>query len=254
MKGSIVMSVRKQLSRRNMLKFGAGALGSGAIAVGLGSKSQATEPAAAKPATTKPAAAKAKVSKDNPTPDQALKLLMDGNKRFVTRKLEYPRQDWARVQEVAKGQNPFAAVLSCADSRIPAEIVLDQGFGDLFVCRVAGNVATPEEVGSLEFGAAVLGTKVIMVVGHERCGAVEATIKGAQVPGQIGKLIDAIKPALSRTKKFTGDPLAKAVKANVLLQVDNLKASPVLADLIASGQLKIVGAYYDLDAGTITLV
>lgn len=247
------MSVRKQLSRRNMLKFGAGALGSGAIAVGLSAKSQAAPPAVTKPAATT-GAAKAKVSKNDPTPDQALKLLMDGNKRFVTRKLEKPRQDWARVQEVAKGQNPFAAVLSCADSRIPSEIVFDQGFGDLFVCRVAGNVATPEEIGSLEFGAAVLGTKVIMVIGHERCGAVEATIKGAQVPGQIGSLIDAIKPALSRTKKFTGDPLAKAVKANVSLQVDNLKASPVLADLIASGKLKVVGAYYDLDAGTITLV
>ncbi|HEY9862379.1 MAG TPA: carbonic anhydrase [Candidatus Obscuribacterales bacterium] len=245
------MSVRRQqaLSRRNLLKFGAGALGSGAIAVGLGAKSQAKEPAVAKPAAAKP-----KIDKTDPTPDQALKLLMDGNKRFATRKMENPRQDWARVQEVAKGQKPFAAVLSCADSRIPSEIVFDQGFGDLFVCRVAGNVATPEEIGSLEFGAAVLGTKLIMVIGHQRCGAVEATIKGAQVPGQIGSLIDAIKPALSRSKKFTGDPLAKVVKANVSLQVDNLKASPVLSDLIASGKLKVVGAYYDLDAGTITLV
>lgn len=249
------MSVRKQLSRRNMLKFGASALGSGAIAVGLGAKSQAAQPAAAKPTATKPAATKTKVSKDDPTPDQALKLLMDGNKRFVTRRREQPRQDWARIEEVAKGQNPFAAVLSCADSRIPAEIVFDQGFGDLFVCRVAGNVATSEEIGSLEFGAAVLGTKVIMVIGHERCGAVEATLKGAQVPGQIGSLIDAIKPALSRAKNFPGsDPLAKAVKANVTLQVDRLKASPVLAEQITAGKLKIVGAYYDLDAGTITLV
>ncbi|MBD2122645.1 carbonic anhydrase [Trichocoleus sp. FACHB-262] len=244
---------QSQFSRRNMLKFGAGALGSGAIAVGLGAKSQAKEPAVTKPAA-QPAAAKPKVDKKDLTPDQALKLLMDGNKRFVTRKLEKPRQDWARIQEVAKGQNPFAAVLSCADSRIPSEIVFDQGFGDLFVCRVAGNVATPEEIGSLEFGAAVLGTKVIMVIGHERCGAVEATMKGAQVPGQIGSLIDAIKPALSRANKFTGDPLAKSVKANVSLQVSKLKASTVLADLIASGQLKVVGAYYDLDAGTITLV
>lgn len=244
---------QSQFSRRNMLKFGAGALGSGAIAVGLGAKSQATQPAVTKPAT-QPAATKPKVDKKDLTPDQALKLLMDGNKRFVSRKMERPHQDWARVQEVAKGQNPFAAVLSCADSRIPSEIVFDQGFGDLFVCRVAGNVATPEEIGSLEFGAAVLGTKVIMVIGHEKCGAVEATIKGAQVPGQIGSLIDAIKPALSRAKNFKGDPLAKAVKANVLLQVDNLKASPVLAERIASGQLKVVGAYYDLDAGTITLV
>jgi carbonic anhydrase len=94
----------------------------------------------------------------------------------------------------------------------------------------------------------------MMVIGHERCGAVEATMKGAQVPGQIGSLIDAIKPALTRTKNMTGDSLTKAVKANVLLQVDNLKASPVIAERIAAGQLKVVGAYYDLDAGTIRLV
>jgi carbonic anhydrase len=245
------MSVRKQaaFSRRNVLKFGAGALGSGAIAIGLGAKSQAV------PATnTQEKDTKAKVDKDNLTPDQALKLLMDGNKRFVSRKPQHPHQDWARVQEVAKGQKPFASILSCADSRVPSEILFDQGFGDLFVCRVAGNVVTPEEMGSLEFGAAVLGTKVMMVIGHERCGAVDATIKGAAVPGQIGSLIDAIKPALARTKNLPGDPLANAVKANVQMQVEKLKASPVLAERIAAGQLKVVGAYYDLDAGTVTLV
>ncbi|HEY9749173.1 MAG TPA: carbonic anhydrase [Allocoleopsis sp.] len=243
------MAQQSQFSRRNVLKFGAGALGSGAIAVGLGAKSQAAPAKETKAKDTQP-----KIDKSDLTPDQALKLLMDGNKRFVSRKLQHPHQDWARVQEVAKGQKPFASILSCADSRVPSEIVFDQGFGDLFVCRVAGNVVTPEEMGSLEFGAAVLGTKVMMVIGHERCGAVDATIKGAQVPGQIGSLIDAIKPALARTKNLKGDPLANAVKANVQMQVENLKASPVLAERIAAGQLKVVGAYYDLDAGTITLV
>lgn len=244
------MGVRKSvLSRRNMLKFGASALGTGAIAVGLGSQADAKRPpmGTVKADTTK-------VDKENLTPDQALQLLMDGNKRFVNQKLQHPHQSWARIQEVAQGQKPFAAVLSCADSRVPAEIVFDQGFGDLFVCRVAGNVATPEEIGSLEFGAAELGTKVIMVIGHERCGAVSATIKGAQVPGQIASLIDAIKPCLSRTKGLKGDPLENAVKANVGFQIERLKASPVLSNLIESGQLKIVGAYYDLDGGTISLV
>lgn len=244
------MGVRNSLlSRRNVLKFGAGALGSGAIAVGLGSQADAK-----RPPMDKVKADTTKVDKDNLTPDQALQLLMDGNKRFVSQKVQHPHQSWARVQEVAKGQKPFASILSCADSRVPAEIVFDQGFGDLFVCRVAGNVATPEEIGSLEFGAAELGTKVIMVIGHERCGAVTAALKGGQLPGQIGSLVDAIKPSLDRAKGMQGDPLANAVKANVKLQIENLKKSPVLSNLIESGQLKIVGAYYDLDGGTISLV
>src|SRR6476646_10710990 len=210
------MSVRKQaaFSRRNVLKFGAGALGSGAIAIGLGAKSQAV------PATnTQQKDTKAKVDKDNLTPDQALKLLMDGNKRFVSRKPQHPHQNWARVQEVAKGQKPFASVLSCADSRVPSEIIFDQGFGDLFVCRVAGNIATPEETGSLEFGSLVLGSKVIMVLGHKRCGAVEATVKGAQVPGQIATLLAAIKPGIESVKNQPGDKLENACKANIASQI-----------------------------------
>jgi carbonic anhydrase len=179
---------------------------------------------------------------------------MDGNKRFVSHKLNHPRQDKIRLTEVAKGQTPFAAVLGCADSRVPSEIVFDQGLGDLFVCRVAGNVATPEEIGSLEFGCLVLKSKVIMVLGHERCGAVDATIKGAQVPGQIASLLDAIKPAVEKTKNQTGDRLESTCKANVLGQMEKLKSSPVLTQLIQEKKLKIVGGYYDLDTGAVTLL
>ncbi len=226
-------------SRRNLLKFGAGAVGTGVVTATLGSHVMNPEPA---------------VADNNISPDEALKRLMDGNRRFVSARRRNPNQNRARLTEVAKGQNPFAAILGCADSRVPAEIVFDQGLGDLFVCRIAGNVATAEEIGSLEFGTLVLGSKVILVLGHERCGAVDATIKGAQVPGQIASILDAIKPAVARAEGQTGDRLENTTKANILLQIERLKASPVLSQLIEEGKLKIVGGYYDLDTGAVTSV
>lgn len=227
------------VSRRNLLKFSAGAIGTGVLTAGLGSKLAFPDKAVAQNAMT---------------PDQAMKALLDGNKRFVERKRRNPNQDVARLREVARGQNPYAAVLGCADSRVPAEIVFDQGLGDLFVCRVAGNVATPEEIGSLEFGCLVLGSKVIMVLGHKRCGAVDATIKGAQVPGQIASLLEAIKPAVGMAEAQAGDRLENTCKANILVQVEKLKSSPVISQLIEEGKLKVVGGYYDLDTGRVNLL
>jgi carbonic anhydrase len=233
----------KQLSsRRNFVfKASAAALGTSVLAKEI--QTQVFAPSKAEAVNVK-----------DLTPDQALQSLVDGNQRFVKYKLTHPRQTAARLQEVAKGQNPFAAILGCADSRVPAEIVFDQGLGDLFVCRVAGNIATPEEIGSLEFGCAVLGTKVIMVLGHERCGAVDATIKGAAVPGQIGSLLAAIKPSVSKAAGQSGDRLENTCKANVLAQVETLKTSPVLAQLVKDKKLKIVGGYYDLDLGSVVLL
>lgn len=239
-----------RFSRRNILQFGVGAVGASVLTGELHARSVASEPAPA-------------VSKQNLTPDQALQQLLAGNQRFVKNKRQNPNQTMARLKEVAQEQKPFASILGCADSRVPVEILFDQGFGDLFVCRVAGNVATPEEIGSLEFGSAVLGTKVILVLGHERCGAVAAAIKGAQVPGQIGSLLDAIQPAVQQVSNQTdsgkpfprrGDRLENTCKANVQLQVERLKASPVLSQLIQDNKLKIIGGYYDLDTGTVTLV
>ncbi|MCC5645488.1 carbonic anhydrase [Nostoc sp. CHAB 5824] len=227
------------LSRRSLFKFGAGAIGTGVLTAGLGSNLFAAE---------KP------LAEDEITPDKALQELLDGNDRFVKRKRKSPNQSYTRLQEIAKTQKPFASILGCADSRVPSEIVFDQGLGDLFVCRVAGNIATPEEIGSLEFGSLVLGTKVIMVVGHERCGAVDATIKGAQVPGQIGSLLDAIKPSLESSKDQPGDKLENVCKANIIAQVKKLKSSPVLSELIKTEKLKIAGGYYDLDTGRISIV
>ncbi|MBD1884749.1 carbonic anhydrase [Microcoleus vaginatus] len=227
------------LSRRNSLKFVAGAIGTGILAARAGADLAAPEPA---------------IAQSDLTPDTALQKLIDGNQRFVDKKRQSPNQDLPRLLEVAIAQKPFAAILGCADSRFPSEIIFDQGLGDLFVCRVAGNVATPEEIGSLEFGTLVLGAKVLVVVGHKRCGAVDATIKGAQVPGQIGSLLDAIKPAVESSKSQGGDKLENASKANVVFQANKLKASPVISKLIAENKLKVVGAYYDLDTGRVTIL
>ncbi|UNU26025.1 carbonic anhydrase [Microcoleus vaginatus] len=227
------------LSRRNSLKFVAGAIGTGILAARAGADLAAPEPA---------------IAQNDLAPDAALQKLMDGNKRFVDKKRQSPNQDFGRLTEVAKSQKPFAAILGCADSRFPSEIIFDQGLGDLFVCRVAGNVATPEEIGSLEFGTLVLGAKVLVVIGHKRCGAVDATIKGAQVPGQIASLLDAIKPAVESSKDQAGDRLENACKANVRLQANKLIASPVISKLIEENKLKVVGGYYDLDTGTVTIL
>ena len=227
------------ISRRNSLKFVAGAIGTGIIAARAGAELAAPEPV---------------IAENPPNPDKALKLLIDGNERFVENKRKYPNQEWKRITQVAPSQAPFAAILGCADSRFPAEILFDRGFGDIFVCRVAGNVATPEEKGSLEFGTLVLGAKVLMVIGHERCGAVKAAIEGGELPGQIGSLTAAIKPAVETSKNQPGDKVENAVKANVRLQAQRCKASPVLNQLIEEGKLKIVGGYYDLDTGAVSMV
>ncbi|WP_375472372.1 carbonic anhydrase [uncultured Nostoc sp.] len=226
-------------SRRSLFKFGAGAIGTGVLTAGLGSNLLASEK---------------KPVEEDITPDKALQELLDGNERFAKRKRRNPDQSYSRLVEVAKGQKPFASILGCADSRVPSEIVFDQGLGDLFVCRIAGNIATTQQIGSLEFGSLVLGSKVIMVVGHERCGAVQAAIKGDPVPGQIGSLLEAIKPSVESSKDQPGDKLENACKANVLAQIKKLKSSSVLSELIKAEKLKIVGGYYDLDTGEINIV
>jgi len=227
------------ISRRNSLKFVAGAIGTGILAVRAGAELAAPAPV---------------IAQNNVTPDQALQMLIDGNQRFVQARREKPNQTWTRIAQVAPSQAPFAAILGCADSRVPAEIVFDRGFGDIFVCRVAGNVATPEEIGSLEFGTLLLGAKVLMVLGHERCGAVKAAIEGGALPGNINSLTQAIQPAVESSKTQEGDKVKNAVIANVRLQANRLKASEVMNPLIEQGKLKIVGGYYDLDTGAVEIV
>jgi carbonic anhydrase len=186
------------------------------------------------------------------SPDETLKQLMDGNKRFTQQQMTSFDDDLKLLKaKTADAQTPFAALLSCADSRVPVELIFDQSIGKLFVTRVAGNIATAETIASLEYGVAVLGTKAIIVLGHGNCGAVDATIKAGPVPGQISTLYRSIRPAVEQA----GQNLEAATKANAKIQAGLLRSSsPLLAEAIGKGQLKVVAAYYDLANGTVTLI
>ena len=185
------------------------------------------------------------------SPEEALEYLYAGNSRFASGKPMMPNRDLKRLKEIAPEQKPFAAFLGCADSRVPIEIVFDQGFGDLFVTRIAGNVTTPECIGSLEFGTQILGAKVLYVLGHTNCGAVAATAKGDEVPGQISSLFQHLRPAVKAKK---GD-VAAAITENVRLQAAILsEASPVIGKLIRSGKLLVAGGVYDLASGKVVPV
>ena len=186
--------------------------------------------------------------------DDSLNRLMDGNRRFVSGQVQHPRQDGAARMATAKGQKPFAMLVSCADSRVPPEILFDQGIGDLFVVRAAGNIADTVGLGSLEYGHAVLGAPLVVVLGHEYCGAVDAAVKGHEVPGHIADVVRHIKPAVEKSKGEI-DMLNAAIDYNVRDVTAGLsERSALLRDAVTSGKLKIVGARYDLDSGEVTLV
>ena len=195
---------------------------------------------------------------DVTNPDDALARLMEGNQRFVTNKTRDPNQSAARRTLLAGGQHPFATVFSCVDSRVPPEHVFDRGLGDLFVIRTAGHVIDSAVLGSLEFGVAELGIPLLVVLGHEKCGAVNATIetleKHAHAPAEIEYLVHGIEPAVEQAKDQPGDLLANAVNANVLLTVERLKSTAILAEALAQNKLKIVGGRYDLDSGAVEIV
>jgi carbonic anhydrase len=186
------------------------------------------------------------------SPGAALDELMAGNGRFVSGRTTAHEHDLAILkQRAAEKQEPFASVLSCADSRVPVEIVFDQSIGHIFVTRVAGNMVTSEIMGSLEYGSLVLGSKVILVMGHSACGAVKATIEGKAVPGQISSLFPHIQPAVDQA----GHNLEAAIRANAKLQATLLEeSSPVLSGLIKENKLKVVAAYYDIGSGKATLL
>lgn len=188
------------------------------------------------------------------SPDAALQKLIEGNQRFIQHKPQYPDQSAARLQEVAQAQHPFATILSCADSRVPAEIVFDQGIGDIFDVRIAGNIAIPEAIGSIEYAVALLGTPLLMVLGHERCGAVTAAVQQQALLGEISTFVKAIKPAVEKVKGQPGDAVENAVVANVQYQIERLQRSQLLTERLQSGKLKIVGGRYDLDTGRVTLI
>jgi carbonic anhydrase len=184
----------------------------------------------------------------------SLKLLLEGNQRFIAGRLEHPNQTPARRAEVAKGQHPFAAVLACSDSRTPPEIIFDRGLGDLFVVRVAGNVADKVVIESLDYSVKHLGVRIVMILGHNRCGAVTAAVAGHEEEGDVGPMLSELRPAVAAAKSMLGDPVEIAVRENVKLVMKNLATSEELSAMVKSGELKIVGGIYDLDSGKIEML
>lgn len=190
-----------------------------------------------------------------PTGDQALEKLMAGNQRYVSARQIHPHQTGERRAALSSGQNPFAIILGCADSRIPPEIIFDQGLGDLFVIRVAGNIVDDVVLGSIEYAAAHLHTPLLVVLGHSKCGAVGATAGGGELEGHLPSLAQAIQPAIDRIKNQPGDLVDNAVRSNARMVSAQLQSSqPVLAKLVETGQLKVVAAYYDLDSGVVEVL
>jgi carbonic anhydrase len=192
------------------------------------------------------------------SPDAALDRLVKGNGRYVDGVSR--RHDFKHEREaLSTGQNPYAAILSCADSRIAPEYCFDSARGDLFVCRIAGNFASDEMTASLEYAVQVLNTPLILVLGHGACGAVDATIKsvkdGTTLPGHLPSLVAAIKPAVDAAKGDSGDMLTNAIRRNVLLNVDKLKnAAPILKSFADDKKIRVVGGVYELKSGKVELL
>lgn len=235
------------VSRRSLI---GGGLGLAAL--------NASGAAAARPSASRDyTAAPVQNGKSALTPDQALQLLIDGNRRFLADQLPQPDLTAQRRLELAKGQAPFVAYVSCSDSRVPPELLFGRGLGELFIIRNAGNTIDTVAQGSLEFAVAVLGVPLVVVMGHESCGAVKAAMdivdKNARFPGRIGDMVEPIVPAVLEARGRAGDKLANATRANVSRTVRRLRAEsdPLLLRPQAEGRLKVVGAYYELGTGRV---
>lgn len=186
------------------------------------------------------------------TPEAGLAQLVEGNARFVSSQLLYPNRGEERRNEVVNQQKPFAIILSCSDSRVVPEIIFDQGIGDLFVVRIAGNILGPTELASVEYAIFTLGSSTLMVLGHENCGAVTAVLEGKTK--SIEPLANLIAPAIKEVKKGTPSSLEEAIKANVQGVLKQLRADPLIADLLNKKALSIVGGYYKIGSGEVELL
>jgi carbonic anhydrase len=191
------------------------------------------------------------------SPDEAIKILKDGNARFLEQKAAHPNSDKIRLMEVSKGQKPFVTINGCSDSRVPPEVLFDQGLGDLFVVRTAGNVSATDQVGTIEYGTEHLGTRLVVVLGHTKCGAVTAVAKGEHVSGNIPALVSTIVPPVKKVKsahpnEATEKWLNEAILANTYESIANiLKKSEIVRELVMGGKVKIVAAMYDVDSGKV---
>jgi carbonic anhydrase len=197
-------------------------------------------------------------TKSDVTPDAALKMLQEGNGRFICagpRRLNQNAK--RRVETAEKGQKPFAAVLACADSRVPVEVLFDRGIGDIFVVRDAGNIATNTDIGSIEYAVDHLGTSLVVVLGHSKCGAVTAAVEGGEAPPNIKAIVDFIAPAVATAKNVAPDKSGEAlvpaaITANVWQAISDIyKNSPMIRGKVKDGRVKLVGANYDIKSGKV---
>jgi carbonic anhydrase len=194
------------------------------------------------------------------SPQQIIREMADGNERFINNRLT-SRDYQAQVKATAGGQYPEAIVISCVDSRVPVEKVFDKGVGDIFVARVAGNFVNEDILGSAEFATAVAGSKVVVIMGHEACGAVKAAIDGVEM-GNITAMLDKIEPALDMSENFNGEQsssnneyVTEVVNNNVRNTIAEMREnSPIIAELERNGDVVIAGAFYDLDTGKVTFL
>jgi carbonic anhydrase len=237
------MRNQQSVSRREFVRLSGLAAGAAGLALPTTGQAADTEPA-------------------NRDADAVLARLLEGNKRFARGELAHPGRKPEDFAPLAEGQLPLAVVVGCADSRVAPELIFDQGVGDLFVVRVAGNVisgAGASVKGSIEYAVLELGVRLIVVLGHSQCGAVKAAIKHIDakdvLPGSIGELVDTIKPAVAAVKGKPGNQLENAIRANVERGVERLKGlEPTLADPVKKGKVKVVGALYDLRGGKVTVL
>jgi carbonic anhydrase len=187
--------------------------------------------------------------------DQALARLVDGNRRFMRHKEQHPDESLSRRKQLEASQHPFAVILSCADSRVPPELIFDQGLGDLFVIRVAGNIAADDELGSIEYAVEHLNVKLIMVLGHEKCGAVTAAVESANEAGHLKTLIAAIQPSVEETRNLPGDKIHNCIVANARRVARQIRESePVMREAVQKDGVKVVAADYALDSGAVTIL
>lgn len=206
-------------------------------------------------AASAPAAVASAPSSAALTPDQALQRLLQGNQRYVAGKALHPDQDSERRLGLVKGQSPFAIILTCSDSRVAPELFFDQGLGDLFVIRNAGNVLDDHVIGSMEYAVEHLHVGLIVVVGHSQCGAVSAAVAGGEIPGHIRSVAEAIAPAVEATQSLPGDKVDNAVRANAQRMASILThVEPFLKSAAAEGKLKLVAARYDLATGQVEIL
>ncbi len=241
-----------QASRRKFIRLSGLALG--AARLSASSPALAVEP-------IEPAAVESS-SRAASDPEAVLKLLLEGNKRFASGNATHPRRKPEDFAPLAEGQAPMAIILGCADSRVSPELVFDQGVGDLFVVRVAGNVVSAAGAaikGSIEFAVAELGARLIIVLGHGACGAVKAAVEHIDandvLPGAIRELVDLIRPAALAARGKPGDKLENAIEANVMRGVDRIKTlDPILSEYVKKGEVKVVGAVYELRTGLVKVL